>query len=664
MILAEILENNKIIINEKENSQAVSNGVLFETISFIFPESWEGYTKTVVFTTSEKTINVILENGNGICISDSECYIPHEVLQSDEFELSVFGVKGESIATTTKYLVKVLESGYAIGDSPIEPTKSEYQQIIEITEYAKNIAESVRKDADNGLFKGEKGDKGDRGEKGVSGVYIGKEEPTDENVNVWIDSNGESNIASDSKLKDFIDNTDIDYAYDSATNANYTIIRIYKNKIDGTKQYPFVYAPNGIQSGTKTTYDLSNEEGWLFAINAGVFDMSNCKPDGIIIQNGEVLQSTPTTTHSQCKPLTIDVNGNLSYAEYNANADTLVDNGIISAVTGFIPIIVDYKEVLSKDWNNVLHYTENAQRQIIGQFGNGDYAIITCEGRNFDNSDGWTIEEAQNICKKHGLKFAYNLDGGGSTETMLGLKNINTIYEGTTGRKVPTFIVFNGSNVFAKPSDLIVTDEPNVSNKPEYIIPNEYTEVEYIKADGNQYINTGIPETELYSFEYKALNENWTVQAGHILSSVNTFYPFMKVIDGTKPWICNKVWDNEQESGDCEVTTDKSQAYILKGVYDDEKYTVFFNGTSECTVLVGTTKSSTNTYHLFAYGGNPSNINYRFTGKLYYLKLTDINGNIVYNFVPVKNSSGIYGLYETVNGIFYDGDTDSAFSGA
>ncbi len=258
---------------------------------------------------------------------------------------------------------------------------------------------------------------------------------------------------SNDELGSFIQNTDIDYAFDSSTNANYTVIRIYKERIDGSKQYPFVYAPNGVDSGQFTTYDLSHDEGWLLAINAGVFDMSNCKPDGILIQNGEVLQDIPTATHSQCKPLTIDSNGNLGYAQYNADSSALVDSGIVSAVTGFMPIIVDYTPVPSSEWNSVTHYTENAQRQIIGQFGNGDYAIITCEGRSFDNSDGWTIAEAQAICQKHGLKFAYNLDGGGSTETMLGLKHLNTIYENTTGRKVPTFIVFNGTTTFRKTSE-------------------------------------------------------------------------------------------------------------------------------------------------------------------------------------------------------------------
>lgn len=254
------------------------------------------------------------------------------------------------------------------------------------------------------------------------------------------------------KADSFIDNIDIDYAFDSNTDANYTVIRIYKHKIDGTMQYPFVYAPNGAGAGNKSTLDMTMQDGWMLAINSGIFNTSTIKPDGIVIQNGVVIQNSASATHSQCKPLTIDNNGDLSYAEYNADANTLVANGIVSAVCGFMPIIIDYDAVPQSEWNNVSHYTENVQRQIIGQFGNGDYAIVTCEGRGYNNSDGWTIAEAQVVCQKLGLKFAYNLDGGGSTETMLELKPINTIYENITGRIVPTFIVFNGTDTFGLPN--------------------------------------------------------------------------------------------------------------------------------------------------------------------------------------------------------------------
>lgn len=456
-------------------------------------------------------------------------------------------------------------------------------------------------------------------------------------------------IIVNKELKTFIDNTDIDYAFDSATNANYTIIRIYKNKIDGTKQYPFVYAPDGVNACTKTTHDLSNSEGWLLAINSGIFyvntDGKNGKPNGIVIENGIVIQNEQSGESLECKPLTIDENGNLGYAAYNADASELVNNGIISAVTGFMPIIVDYQPVPSSEWNSVDHYTENAQRQIIGQFGNGDYAIITCEGRNFNNSDGWTIEEAQTVCQRHGLKFAYNLDGGGSTETMLGLKHLNTIYENATGRKVPTFIVFNGSTVFGKPDDLIEPEKPDVSK-----LPSGYTELPYIVVPNGAYINTGIPASSDYDAEGKQ-------QAGslHVLSAENYYYPtFMQVSDSR---ICRYVRYGTEHKIPFEFSYVESYAW---SVFGD---TVSIDGVDvETAALKGNTTPSGNLY-LFCYGGDPTNTKYHFAdGKFYYLRLFDkTSGQLLYEYLPCMNPNGVVGLYETVNKKFYGSDTDVAF---
>lgn len=250
--------------------------------------------------------------------------------------------------------------------------------------------------------------------------------------------------------EDYLDNYVIDYEYDTETATSYTVIRVFKQKTDGSYQYPFVYAPDGAETGTKSTLDMMNSESFVLAINAGIFYPETKVPDGIIIENSKVISNLESVTHPNCKPLTIDTNGYLSYAESTADANELAENGIVSAVCGFMPIIVDYNEVPDSEWNYVEHYTNAAQRQIIGQFENGDYAVITCEGRDFQNSRGWTIAEAQQICKSLGLKFAYNLDGGGSTETVLIDKQLNTIYEETTGRIVPTYIVFNGRDTFEK----------------------------------------------------------------------------------------------------------------------------------------------------------------------------------------------------------------------
>lgn len=217
MILAEITTDNKIQISEFKNP--IADAVLFETIKFNFPHIWDGYLKTAVFKTQEKTVNILLSSENEMCMSDSECYIPHEVLSGEEFELTVFGVKGESIATAQKVVVRVLESGYALGDNPSEPTPSEYQQLINLTQSAVDIAQSVRDDADAGLFNGVSSadividqEYNSNSENAQSGVAIAgaleKYLPVDSNTEwVFDGGNAESRVKMDFIVDDEISDT-------------------------------------------------------------------------------------------------------------------------------------------------------------------------------------------------------------------------------------------------------------------------------------------------------------------------------------------------------------------------------------------------------------------------------------------------------------------------
>lgn len=192
MICVEIHSNNVLTVRDDILSNAVSDSVKHETVKFLFSDNWRDYQKTAVFSAEGvDPINVLLDEDSNLCLSSDECYIPFEVLTGDSFYLSVFGVKGDSLATTTKIKIRVFESGYALGDKPSEPTESEYSQIMGIATLARAIAQSVRDDADNGLFKGEKGDKGENGERGESGVYVGSGDMP-EGCNLQIDPIGET----------------------------------------------------------------------------------------------------------------------------------------------------------------------------------------------------------------------------------------------------------------------------------------------------------------------------------------------------------------------------------------------------------------------------------------------------------------------------------------
>lgn len=153
MICLEVHTNNTMTPKNSDNLKLVSDSIKHETVKFFFGNEWEKYQKTAVFSAEGlEPINIVLNKESPYCISEDQCYIPFEVLKGDYFKISVFGVFGESLATTNNVEVTLLKSGYEEGVEPQEPTKSEYSQIIEIVEKTKKIAQSVRDDADRGLL--------------------------------------------------------------------------------------------------------------------------------------------------------------------------------------------------------------------------------------------------------------------------------------------------------------------------------------------------------------------------------------------------------------------------------------------------------------------------------------------------------------------------------
>lgn len=237
------------------------------------------------------------------------------------------------------------------------------------------------------------------------------------------------------------------HGYDSTADTRYTILRVFKQKVDGTLQYPFVRKANS-DGTSRNAIELRCIEGWNLIFNAGV-------GEGLVIQNSVVITDQTPVVHAGAMPLTINANGDLSFTDTDTTGkgEQLVSQGIVSAVCGFFPIIDNYDrynyptDIPGTDTEQWIH----AQRQVIGQYSNGDYAIITGEGRGFADSVGFSIPDVQELCLRLGLKFAYNLDGGGSTQTLLDNKSVNTIYENETGRRMPVYLVFNGSTTYSIP---------------------------------------------------------------------------------------------------------------------------------------------------------------------------------------------------------------------
>ncbi len=166
MINVEILPNGTLRVKET----TVSDGVLFDKVSFTFPDSWNNFLTAALFSAENvEPISVVLNAGGTLCCGHNQCYIPQEVLVHPGFYVSAFGVKGKSKATATAAFVDVLQSGYSTSTKPMEPTPDQYSQLMALAQSAVETAQSVREDANNGIFKGEKGDTGETGPKGEKG---------------------------------------------------------------------------------------------------------------------------------------------------------------------------------------------------------------------------------------------------------------------------------------------------------------------------------------------------------------------------------------------------------------------------------------------------------------------------------------------------------------
>lgn len=236
--------------------------------------------------------------------------------------------------------------------------------------------------------------------------------------------------------------------------ASYVYIRIPQTTNNGKTVRPKITltSANGAIDGDKrSALQYSRDNSCAVVVNAGLFNVTTYQPVGQTILNGVSVTNIPMKddngypiSDTECYPLCIDANGTLS-APYDRNVDTgtMLIDGVTQAITGWGKIVDNYEIALDDIKAEIVHGGLYI-RQSIGQYQNGDYAICTVDqSRNgVVNEAGITYEALAQIFVDHGVRFAYSLDGGGSAQTVVGNRQLNPIYEGTVGRRVPTVISF------------------------------------------------------------------------------------------------------------------------------------------------------------------------------------------------------------------------------
>lgn len=252
------------------------------------------------------------------------------------------------------------------------------------------------------------------------------------------------------------------------------------------------------------------------------------------------------------------------------------------------------------------------------------------------------------------------LGGGGGTANIQALSvtqnGTYTASGGVDGYSPVTVAVPGGgggsTNVLSGTSDPSASQGRNGAMYLKYIaVPSEYTRLEYIQSDGNQYIDTQYTPTALTSVELKLNPQN--VQESAILGAnwaMNGF--FLMFYQSKFRWHSG----SSADSGTVAVNTD----YVVEVsntslTVDDATY-----GVSSGSVIQQPIRLFSTT---IAGGSGASNTKGRY--KLYYCNIYE-NGVLVMSLLPAKRKSDDeIGLYDSVGGNFYiNGGSGNFVAGA
>ena len=182
-------------------------------------------------------------------------------------------------------------------------------------------------------------------------------------------------------------------------------------------------------------------------LNGGIFLSNDPHPVafGSVIKDGVILKNDPTAGTYYRDMLAIKEDGSMKSYPATVNPQVIINDGYVDAFVGFFVLIengvpVDYSGYEASS-------LEAKPQNIICRKTNGDYLVLTCDGRTIYNK-GLSIDDCMRILGDYDdIDFAFALDGGGSTGTILKGEKINRNIDNTgiDERKVATFLYLDST---------------------------------------------------------------------------------------------------------------------------------------------------------------------------------------------------------------------------
>ncbi len=234
-------------------------------------------------------------------------------------------------------------------------------------------------------------------------------------------------------------NYTINKYYDSPSATYYFLTRISHKDKDG--KLIKLRLAHADKDGGETVRAFALRTNSTLAFNASTQreEGTGIRPQGVQVLGGKVVYDLTTTAWA----LGIkDDNELVAYAP-TVKGDAILNGGVKNALTAFGPLIQNGITVSTDLMKLRGNYAEKNPRQVIAQLANKDILFLSCGGRGFDG-EGMLATDVVRILHTHGVKFAYMLDGGGSTSTVVEGELVTKQIDGngTRDRLRPNFLYF------------------------------------------------------------------------------------------------------------------------------------------------------------------------------------------------------------------------------
>lgn len=156
---------------------------------------------------------------------------------------------------------------------------------------------------------------------------------------------------------------------------------------------------------SKPVSEIASNNGCLYAINAGPFNMDTGACAGNVVSNGTIIQ----TDESGFANWGLTRDGRWVFGQFGAQI--IEDSNVVELISGFkgALLVDDFSGVPSSS-------TLVAQRQAVGIDEQGKLLFLTIDGSE-SPPRGMNLTEFGAAFASLGARIALNLDGGGSTAT-------------------------------------------------------------------------------------------------------------------------------------------------------------------------------------------------------------------------------------------------------